>query len=1270
LLLAAPAWSATVTDRPLLFSFDGSDTTAGKFSKAQSLAIDDAAGSLYVLDSGKKVVDKFNLAGEAQNFVATGTSSLDGSATPQGVFPEGDPWGDIAVDNSGGANQGNIFVSGQGSAPLNAFDSGGDYLWQIGEGVFGYDCGIAVDASGHLWVGDEPAHQAREFDNAGSPPAQIGEVTDTSGSERPCRVGLDAGGNLYIVQEKSQVDKYVGGVFASTIDAASTNDVTIDQSSGTGHIFTVHEEDFSEFDSAGASVGTFGANSFDEALGIAYDKTLDRVYVADTSSGAVEVFGPEATGTVPDPTLEPTSEIGVSKAKFNGKVNPQSVSNSYFFEWKPETGANGWGAAKSSPPQSLPEDSSDHAVSFEATGLAGNTTYQVRLVGTNTENDLRGVSGLDTFTTTSAAAAPEAFAQATSALTTTTALLHGAVNPQEDFGTTYRFQTSTDPACASDFSDRPLRNLESEANAPVGVSEGITGLLPVQHYCVRVVATNSGGETTSETTEFTTKAAPPDQLFTAFAAPRTDTSARLNARLNPEGAPLTYHFEYSEDGGATWLAMPEEEDTSEAREQIVVGSELDGLTPDTTYSYRFVAENEPDPEGEPGVTVVVEGGEKTFRTRTIAEMTPPQRGYELVNNPDKGNQHATVLPFPDSQLNQSPISPDGEKAIWTTRAGAPGGTTSTEVPFLATRTPSGWKSKALVPPAEEQVGSGSDIYYVQGASSDYSRFLFAAVEPHFGGNAPPTLVRLDEEGNQQILHQYSQEAGYKFLQMTDDTDHVLLVDPITHQIEDIGSGIPEAVSVMPDGLPNACGLSEEGQSFGRGIDGADIRGSGVLWKPGYNRVSATDASRVYFEAVPNGEPCGGLPSGFLAGARLALYVRNRGTEETTLIDPGTAAVEPRLIRATTDGRSVFFATESQLDPSDSNEDVDVYRWDEAPAPAGTYTCLTCVVPDAKVLTAGGFKSVLVSSDFSHVYFESEEQLVPGQGKQGDANVYALSEGEIRFVADPNRGDGVLGAEEAQLSADGKVLAFATGDSSMGHFQLTADSLDEGNCLNKNGNPDDCVELFRYDDSDGSLECISCSREGLTTHALGGPAAELGLQRFRLSADGSTIAFLTAEALVPQDINNSFDVYEWRDGAVRLITDGETTFPFGPGSPVPIDADRDGSDIFFKVAAPGLTGFEQDGLANLYDARIGGGFEAPSPPVHCAEETCQGPLEAAPGQQQSASSSFSGRGNVNEGQTRRRCTKGKVRRQGRCVRRHQSKRHHHKRASHANQGRTK
>jgi hypothetical protein len=1221
---ATPALGAVVTDRPLLFKFDGSDTTAGAFGDLGSLEVNQATGDVYVLDNGKRVVDRFNAAGVAQTFAATGASSL--SVPTTGNFFSNS---DIAIDNSG-VNPGRIYVQVQERFG-RAFDPAGNFLWELPEqgGPFESPCAAAFDTAGHLWVSDRPSgtKRIREFAATGSPPAQLGSFNYTSGGNFPCRLDLDTAGNVYISADTG-THKYSGGVFASTLDAAGKRGVAVDRSSPTGHIFTRRETNFGEYDSSGALVGTFGEALLGLGLSIAYNSSLDRVYVANTGGPVVFAFGPVTTGTVPDATSEAASEVGVSKAKFSGKVNPQSVPNEYFFEWKVGTSAEqGWGAAKSSTPQALPEDSSEHAVSFNATGLKGNTTHQVRVVVRNTANGLASYSNAVNFTTAPAATAPAVTIAAPSAVTTTSAQVSGTVNPKEDFGTTWRLQTSTDPACASGFTDHPIHSLESEANTPVAVAEELTGLLPSQHYCVRMTASNSFGSATSETKEFTTDPAVPSQVFTAFAAPRTDTTARLNGRVDPEGAPLTYSFEYSKDGGATWIDLPDGEETSEGREQIVVASELSGLAPNTTYHYRFNTENAAgDAQGEV----------ETFTTRTSAQMSPPERGIELVNNPDKGNQRVNFFSFP--LRGTSIISADGEKALWTVTGGAPGGTTGTGASFLAKRTADGWRSSGLIPPASQQVGSGELAYTLAANTPDFSKFIFrVAPSVILGDVTDPVAVRLDEGGNQQILKDYeAPDFGMEEMDVSDDGAHVLVEDPLSDQLEDVGSGVPEVVSLMPDGTQAECLLAKNVKT--------------AHWQPDYHVMSTTDGSRVYFQAKPNGSCAGLIPDG--------LYVRNRDSAQTTLIDPGASGQSPELIRATPDGRGVYFASPSQLDPADANGGKDVYRWDEA---SGESSCLTCVVADARVEG-----SVMVSDDFSHVYFESKEQLVAGQGEAGHRNAYALSGGELNFMTDPG-GFAVLSSGDPKLSADGNVLAFRAD----ARRSLTADDV-AAECFDAGSANTGCLELYRYDDRDGSTECVSCDHEGTTTESF---ASHGGLSNldFRLSADGSTIGFLTPEGLVHLDVNKGFDVYEWREGARRLITDGVSTLATGLSRPMMLASDADGSDLLFAIVPPNgsLTGFEQDGQVNLYDARIGGGFEPPGAPVHCKEDSCQGPLVSPPVPPPASSSSFAGRGNLAPQKARKKrrpCARKRGKAKQRCVRK-QKRRAQRARANH-NAGRGK
>jgi hypothetical protein len=1197
------AAAETASERPLLFTFNGSDTSAGGFIDPTAIDIDQTNGVVYVVDESRGVIDKFNLAGVAQNFSSTASSSLDPGMNLQ--------FSGIAVDNSS-TNQGRIYLTAE-FGPLQAFSPAGESLWSAGG--LGIMTGVAVDPSGHPWIGAYGNELLREFATTGSPPTQISSFS--TAPNRPGGLEFDASGNVYVDYLESvdsgAVDKYVDGVKDSTLDAGPAKGVALDRSSASGHIFTLHDGSFNEYDSSGTLLGTYGAGTIGSGFhgAIAYDASTDRVYVSDPAAHTVEVFGPAATGTVPDATLEPSTEVGVTKATFHGTVNPQGVANSYHFEWK-EGASSPWGSAESSPSFSLPVDSNDHAVSYTTTALRGGRGYQVRLVGVNTDNDLRGVSGTDTFSTSVASAAPTVSIDQISPITQTTAHVAATIDTHEDL-TEWQLEVSTDPACGSGFESKPIHAIPGGHTSADAASEDLTGLLPAEHYCVRLRATNSAGVTTSSIEAFETPEGAPSQVFTAYAAPRTDTTARLNGYVNPEGVEATYRFEYSQDG-SSWTAVPEQQ-TSEARRQIVVGEEVSGLQPNTTYHYRFSAEN-----GAGAASP--QGDEKTFTTRTTAEMQPPKRGIELVNQPDKGNQNISN----EGLLNQPMTTEDGNKALWTVTGGAPGANAGTFATFVAIRTGEGWKNRSVIPAPEDQLGGGGLAYRLNEANQSFTGFLFRVASSGATTEGTPALVRTNDLGQQNVLEVFNNSLnGYRSTEMTEDLSDVLFVNPSTRQLENV-SASPEVVSLMPDGTPNECGLEATGQSFtGSGSEGASRQ-----WRAGYRRMARTDGSRVYFQAVPNGRAC---------GSKLAIFYRDRNAEQTTEIDQGGDSSESSLIRATPDGRSVYFVSDVPHAPSDGNTTNDVYRWDSE---TGEYTCLTCVVAEAAVEGR-----VLVSDDFSHVYFTSKKQLLPGYGNAGDRNLYVLRGGTLGFVVDLG-GDTVLGPNESELSKDGNVLAFET--SSFTYQTLTADRLAES-C--RGGFEGDCTELFRYEDSKESLECVSCRADAVTHDALG---ARFSFKTFGLSKDGSTAALLTREPIVNEDINDWYDIYEWRNGTLRLITDGETHYPVGLGgtSPMIRGLDNTGDNIFFSLVDPGLTGYEQDGLANLYDARVGGGFPRPQPPAHCSEESCQGPLQAAPSQPSAGSQALAGAGNV-ASEHKGRCAGRRGKPRSRCL--HSHKKHH-------------
>lgn len=1333
LLLSPLARGGTVTnDRPMVFSFNGGDSSIGKLSGVLAVAADESTGDVYAInavgDEGgptgygsqvgesddERVVCKFNDLGEARDFPAggsAGSTCLDGSETPggafgvEGFFVSGSTVADIAVDNSGGlggpgeGEQGRLYVSEEGG-PIHAFGPDGAYLWTLPLATVGGTCGIAVDSAGHLWVGRGSHGEILEFAASGNLPAQIGAVPATNSTKQPCRLAVDRSGKGLFVGLSpglpSGLDKYLDEKYDSSSTTGYRPDVTVDQSKEDGHLFAVGNTSFAEHEACKlphcfgpeAPGSPFGGDLIGNAGGIAYNPAEDRVYVSDRASNSIKVFGPVKSGSVPDVSCQTSEPVTLHSITAHCTINPLSLPNAYRFEWKEGTGAN-WGAAESSPAQSIePSDASPHAVSLAITEYKGrqlrsNTTFQVRLVGTNTENDLSAYSNADSPATPVPPAA-EVTECAASALTTGSAHIACTIDPKEE-ETEWRIlqhpiADGTLAECEAladgEFESAATGTIAPEEAGLVEVGTDLVGLDPAQTYCVRATAVNAGGGGAKDLS-FRTLAIPPSEAAAAFAAPRIDTSARINARVNPNGEDLKYRFEWSEDG-SNWSVLPIRESSVHAREPIVLADELSGLESGATYHYRLgLAENDAGP-------VASLGGEKTFRTRTTAEVEAASpsscpneevravqhtaylgscRGIELVSEPEKGNQTANANGAGINDYTSSPISADGEKVLWSVAAGAPGATTGTEASFLARRSASGWKSESAAPPAKEQAGGGEFAYLLNAASPGFGSFLFSVRYPtKLSQPALGSAVRV-RGGVQDILKTYTVQApnviAEESVDMSDDGAHVLALDPETNQLEDIGSarvGPPgvkgEVVSIMPSGSPSACGLDvAEGKSF------PGLLGSGI-GHPGDRWIASDDASRVYFRAHPDGA-CAG-PFG--------LYVRNREEGETTLIDPAA----PEFITASPDGHRAYFATHSSLDSVDTDSgSADLYLWDEDAGSTGEARCLTCLVKGPGVTegpahlaeVGGGLNGVLVSADLSRVYFYSSEQVVAGAGKPEELNLYTLSGDEIRFVAVTEE-DVLRRGTGTKLSRDGGVLLFPAPASSA----LGADAM-ATQCISpaQGEPPGSCEELYRYEVESEGLECLSCRHGGVTTHSFG--SAKISITpNLQLSADGAVAAFPTKEALLPADVNDDTDLYEWRAGTLHLISDGVSDFQEGNSVPWVWALDSDGSDILFGLVPPGgsLTGFERDGVLNLYDARIGGGFQPPAERALCDGDSCQGPLVPAPAASAPSSATYSGHGNVKP--AKKPCSKGKVRRHGRCTAGHGKKRKTKKQATHAKGGR--
>jgi hypothetical protein len=158
-------------------------------------------------------------------------------------------------------------------------------------------------------------------------------------------------------------------------------------------------------------------------------------------------------------------------------------------------------------------------------------------------------------------------------------------------------------------------------------------------------------------------------------------------------------------------------------------------------------------------------------------------------------------------------------------------------------------------------------------------------------------------------------------------------------------------------------------------------------------------------------------------------------------------------------------------------------------------------------------------------------------------------------------------------------------------------------------------MYLYEAGTGRLTCVSCIPNGepASTDVQG---SENGLY---LTDDGR-VFFSTEDALVHEDTNRALDVYEYADGRPQLITPGtgETRRP-NPQSlgavrsqPGLVGVSADGTDVYFSTYDT-LVRQDHNGLfLKFYDARTGGGFSAPPPPLPCeAADECHGAPSGPP-----------------------------------------------------------
>jgi hypothetical protein len=489
------------------------------FTKAEGLAVDQASDDLLVVDAGTGAgtgtVERYQEDGTPSNFADLGTNSIGGLSFggPGEV--------QVAVDNSGEVTNGDIYVT-QGSADrIEIFAGTGSLLGQLtesSEGPFSEPCGVGVDESGAVYVGDFGATDiVHKYVPSANPPVKADNVANFTSLEGPssiCTLAAGAGetdGSIFVDRfngELFKLDSATGALKYKITTGVTT--VTVDP--GTGHVFAAKGSEVVEFDASGATLGEldpveppFTVPS--KVTGIAVNGATGDVYVAREGSPQIEVWG---LVTSPDVITEAATSVGAESATLNGSVNPNGQplnadpSEGCFFEWG-ETESYGQIAPCEEPDaEEVGEGNSFVPVHADLSGLEPGTTYHFRL---NAEgaNGFSGQGDDEEFTTPGPSIAEVTATQVTASAAKITA----EIDPNGEATTFFVQYVSDAKFSESEFAEAtdvpvPPKAVGSGA-APVAVAQQLSGLNPGTTYHFRIVAANPAATVRS-----------PEQTFTTF----------------------------------------------------------------------------------------------------------------------------------------------------------------------------------------------------------------------------------------------------------------------------------------------------------------------------------------------------------------------------------------------------------------------------------------------------------------------------------------------------------------------------------------------------------------------------------------------------------------------------------------------------------------------------------------------------------------------------------------------------------------------------------
>ena len=268
----------------------------------------DAAGNLYIGDSGNALVRKITPAGQVSTFAGGTRGYRDGTGT---AAQFGNTFG-LAFDKDG-----NLYVCDELVGYIRKITPAGVVTTLAGNGQMGFAngkgtaasfnviTGVAVDHSGNVFVADQFNNMIRKITPdgtvttfAGSGSAGFADGTGTSASfNNPIGIAIDAYDNLYVGDRHNN---------------------RIRKISPSGVVGTMAGNGFASF-----ANGTAGAASFNQPDGIAVD-AYGNLYIADALNNRIRKITPTGeVGTIAGNGQANSISGTGSSASFN---NPVSIS--------------------------------------------------------------------------------------------------------------------------------------------------------------------------------------------------------------------------------------------------------------------------------------------------------------------------------------------------------------------------------------------------------------------------------------------------------------------------------------------------------------------------------------------------------------------------------------------------------------------------------------------------------------------------------------------------------------------------------------------------------------------------------------------------------------------------------------------------------------------------------------------------------------------------------------------------------------------------------